>query len=233
MFIRLFLALLALLAVMWFMSWYGKADAIERNKAIKTGLLYFVAGSLLLLVVTGRIPVLFAAISAAVPLFHKLFAYRGLMGGIGRFAGQKFGPTKFTTSWLIVEYNLATRSLDGSVTRGHFEGKMLSQLNPDELEQLLAEVSGDYQSKLAVNAFMMARKGKSYDQNTQTPPHVNGKMSASQAYEILGLSPDVPDEQIKQAHKRLMQKLHPDRGGSSYLASQINAARDTLISRQA
>jgi hypothetical protein len=233
MFIRLFLALLVLMGVMWFMSWYGKASPGRRNQAIKTGLLYFVAGALLLLVITGRIPVIFAAISAAVPILHRLLAYRGLIGTIGRFAGEKFGPTSFTTLWLIVEYDMARRTLDGNIIRGQFEGRKLSQLSAPELDELLQEVREDFQSRAAVNAFIMASKGQSYKQNSQPPSNADGKMSASQAYEILDLQANATDDEVKQAHKRLMQKLHPDRGGSSYLAAQINAAKDTLLNRHA
>jgi len=231
MFVRLFLALLVLVGVMWFMSWYGKASPAQRNKSLKTGLLYAVAGALLLLVVTGRIPVIFAALSAAVPILHRLLAYRGLIGTIGRFAGEKLGPTRFTTLWLIVEYDMAHRSLDGSITRGQFEGRKLSQLSGSNLQALLEEVKDDFQSRAAVNAFIMARNGQRNQQNTPPPPSTGGKMTASQAYEILDIQTDATDEEVKQAHKRLMQKLHPDRGGSSYLASQINAAKDTLLNR--
>ncbi len=231
MFVRLFLALLVLVGVMWFMSWYGKASPAQRNKSLKTGLIYAVAGALLLLVVTGRIPVIFAALSAAVPILHRLLAYRGLIGTIGRFAGEKLGPTRFTTLWLIVEYDMARRSLDGSITRGQFEGRKLSQLSGSDLQALLEEVKDDFQSRAAVNAFIMARNGQRNQQNAPPPPSAGGKMTASQAYEILDIQTDATDEEVKQAHKRLMQKLHPDRGGSSYLASQINAAKDTLLNR--
>ena len=54
-------------------------------------------------------------------------------------------------------------------------------------------------------------------------------MSVEQAYEVLGLKPCANREEIIRAHKRMMQKVHPDRGGSDYLASQINQAKDTLL----
>ena len=54
-------------------------------------------------------------------------------------------------------------------------------------------------------------------------------MTAEQAYEILGLEPGASDEDIKEAHHRLMNKNHPDHGGSTFLATQINQAKDFLL----
>ncbi len=65
---------------------------------------------------------------------------------------------------------------------------------------------------------------------TNTSPN-RGSMSREEAYQILGLAPGASREQILSAHRRLMQKLHPDRGGSDYLAGKINQARDILLSR--
>lgn len=55
-------------------------------------------------------------------------------------------------------------------------------------------------------------------------------MNKKQACEVLGIEPGASKEEIIRAHKRMMQKVHPDRGGSDYLASQINQAKDTLLS---
>ncbi len=67
--------------------------------------------------------------------------------------------------------------------------------------------------------------------NQQGSQTANGKnsMSAEQAREVLGLKPDCSKEDIILAHRRMMQKVHPDRGGSDFLASQINTAKDVLL----
>ena len=58
----------------------------------------------------------------------------------------------------------------------------------------------------------------------------NATMSRQQAADILGVDVNASADEVKMAHKKLMQKMHPDRGGSDVLAKQINQARDTLLS---
>jgi DnaJ-class molecular chaperone len=54
-------------------------------------------------------------------------------------------------------------------------------------------------------------------------------MTADEAYEVLGLDAGASAEDVKEAHHRLMLKMHPDQGGSTYLASKINQAKDLLL----
>ena len=74
-------------------------------------------------------------------------------------------------------------------------------------------------------------KQQNGQQQTQAPPP-KGKhtMSSDEAMEVLALEPGYSKEDVIQAHRRMMQKVHPDRGGSDYLAAQINQAKDILLS---
>ncbi len=58
-----------------------------------------------------------------------------------------------------------------------------------------------------------------------------GRMSRDEAYSVLGLKPGASREEVLAAHRRLIQKAHPDQGGSDYLAAKINQARDLLLGK--
>ena len=77
-----------------------------------------------------------------------------------------------------------------------------------------------------INRFRQQANQQSSQQQT---PAGKAAMSKDQACEILGIKPDADKEEIITAHRRMMQKVHPDRGGSDYLAAQINQAKDTLL----
>jgi len=71
---------------------------------------------------------------------------------------------------------------------------------------------------------------KSQQSGQQSASKANpGKMTADEAREVLGVKANASKEEIVMAHKRMMQKVHPDRGGSDFLAAQLNQAKDTLL----
>lgn len=67
------------------------------------------------------------------------------------------------------------------------------------------------------------------EQARSGPTPGSSGMSREDAYAVLGLAPGASETAIREAHRRLMAKVHPDRGGSDYLAAQINRARDVLL----
>jgi hypothetical protein len=63
----------------------------------------------------------------------------------------------------------------------------------------------------------------------EAPPSRRGAMSHSEALKVLGLEEGATEEQIRAAHRRLILQIHPDKGGTSYLAAKINEAKDVLL----
>lgn len=78
-----------------------------------------------------------------------------------------------------------------------------------------------FQSRTATNA--------SARENATAAPPPRSDMTRDQARRILGLSTNATEQQVKEAHRRLMRRVHPDRGGSSQHAAQINRAKDVLL----
>lgn len=82
--------------------------------------------------------------------------------------------------------------------------------------------------------FWLARKQASSTQEPPKPPPAS--MALQEALDILGLTGDIgkgdiSESMVQDAHRRLIQKLHPDRGGNDYLAAKINQARDLLLEK--
>lgn len=185
----------------------------------------------LVLALAGRVHWLAAALTALPLLARKLIATvrQGwpLLRLWNRAGGPRIAP-RFRTPLLEVRIDLATGTIDGTVTAGQFAGQALSALTRQHLEQLRAELDpGDRKSLLLLNAYLARRFG-SAGNSGQQPPSPE-RPDTDEAWRILGLSPGASREDIIQAHKRLLQKLHPDRGGNDYLAAKVNAARDELL----
>ena len=234
--VRLLLGLAALVGLMWLAAWLGKATPAQRSRALKLIVLYGVAGALLLLVITGRIHWMFAAISAAVPWLQRVLLARQAWHLFKSSRGPRPGQTsKVQTAFLHMTLNHDSGQLHGEVTSGRFAGRTLESLSLEELLRLLEECrQGDSQSAALLEAYLDRTHSDSWRERAsadRTTAPAQGPMSTGQAADILGVSEEATAEEITDAHRRLIQRLHTDRGGTDYLAALINQARDTLTSK--
>lgn len=130
-----------------------------------------------------------------------------------------------------------TGALDGFVTAGPEAGRALDEFTLDELIVLARGFDSESWALLESyldrrfpawreNAQHATAGGSGTEERRATS---SGKMTAEEAYEILGLKPGAGRDEISRAHRGLMKKLHPDQGGSTYLAARVNEAKDTLL----
>lgn len=204
----------------------------------------------LVLIVMGRLPV--QALLAPV-IFLLSFLLRNvhllmrllplfLMGrrrsgsaGWGRQrASSAGGNSSIRTDWLDMSLDHSTGLMDGTVLQGRYQGQLLSALEMAALLQLADECRQDADSLQLLEAYLDRmhadwRESSQADSHTERAAPADAAMTEALALEILGLEPGASREEITAAHRRLMQKMHPDRGGSDYLAQRINAARDILL----
>ncbi len=150
------------------------------------------------------------------------------------------GRTKVETRYLRMSLSQQTGEMRGKILKGAHAGAHLSELTLKKLQALHAEyIRRDAESAALLAAYMEqvhgARQESGETQSEQTDDKqseqhkTNGKgMSREEAYEILGLKAGADSKAVTEAHRRLMQKMHPDRGGTNYLAAKINQAKDLL-----
>jgi hypothetical protein len=153
------------------------------------------------------------------------------------------GQSQVETDWLRMTLDRATGAMDGEVLRGRWIGRRLSDLNFRDLVALLQRC--DTQSAALLEAWLdrtqdagwreqaaaMAAEGGGH--GTGGTDHAGAApgagMTREQAWDVLGLAPGSSPEAIRAAHRRLMKLAHPDQGGSTWLAAQVNRAKDVLL----
>lgn len=157
----------------------------------------------------------------------------GWGGPSSKSAGQ---ASRVTTDHLAMELDHDTGAMSGRVLKGMFAGRDLDTLKPAEVALLWHDCRFiDPQSAQLLEAYL-DRIHPSWREDVSRGEREmrdrDGRMQPEEAYEILGLSPGATDEDIRRAHRELMLKLHPDRGGSTYLAAQVNEAKDVLLNQR-
>jgi hypothetical protein len=246
--VRLFPFLAVLALALLFVWWFMRTPPERVARILRQALLWVGGALLIFLAASGRLHWLFALFGAAAPFAQRILRLVQFMPLLQRMLGifhgarTASGPNSgqrstVRTRFLHMELEHDTGTLSGRVLEGRFKGHKLADLSLEQLLDLLAECSAeDAQSTAVLEAYLDREHGERWREGE--PADERGakqastdRMTRDEAYEILGLQPGADREQILQAHRLLMQKLHPDRGGSTYLATMINLAKDLLLDK--
>jgi hypothetical protein len=229
-----FLALGVLAAIGIGITWFLRANPSSLARAIRR-ILLVMAG-----IAAGGI--LIFSIRFLPELLPELLGLVGLLGTalLSRFLRQRAtrgfsSPgtaqrTEVRTAFLRAWIDHATGDVGGAVVAGRFAGRTLDSLGVDELGDLHAEAAADADSSRVLEAYLDRRLGPGWRSAQRSPPPgPRGDMNREEALAVLGLSDGATAEQIRSAHRRLIQRVHPDVGGSADLAARINRAKDVLL----
>lgn len=249
---RLVLLAAVVVGLLWFLSWFRRTPPEQVSKVLRRGALYGAIGFMILLALTGRLNPVFAAMAAALPVLVRgvnllrmlpaiqqvlrMFGIQGIPGATaGGAAGTGGRSSSIRTRFLDMTLDHDSGAMDGLVLEGTYRGRRLSELEIDQLMDLLAACrAGDAQSAAVLEAYLDRSHGDAWRETDAGRGASAGhpgeiQMTREEALAVLGLSAGAGHDEIRDAHRRLMQKLHPDRGGSDYLAAKINQAKKLLL----
>ena len=241
--VRVLLLLGVAAALIIFIRWLFR----QPPKVYWQWIVILIAVGLLLMVATGRAHWLTAVFAALLPFMRAILGLlsgvpllKRVLAGMGpaQSAAEPSGGQSSSVQSRYIRMSLAHDSgdINGEVLEGQFKGRALKQLSLEELLQLLRECQDVEESVALLQAYLdrvyadtwRQQAGAHGQQQASSGP---GEMSREEALQILGLLPDASEDEIIEAHRRLIQKLHPDRGGSAYLAAKINLAKESLLAR--
>ena len=218
-----------------FLRWFAQASVRDIATALKTFAAVFTALASTGLIFTGRFGLALITIAAAVMAVRALAQSRRGADAIGAGAGPS---SRVETRMLVMTLDHVTGDVVGEVTSGSFAGRELATMGLSELQALLAEARREDPPSVPLLEAYLDRRDPAWREaeagtgSAAPPGDAATAMDERTALEILGLEPGADEEAIRAAHRKLMARLHPDHGGSSYLASQINRARDYLLRRR-
>jgi hypothetical protein len=143
--------------------------------------------------------------------------------------------SRVRSAFLEMELHHDTGLMRGRILAGRHDGADLDTLDVATLTGFLTEI--DEESRALLMAYLDRRQPRWRDDlqddaaGRPSSAGGSGKMTEEEAYQILGVQPGASAEEIGRAHRSLMKKLHPDQGGSTYLAARVNEAKSVLSRR--
>jgi hypothetical protein len=229
----LIIGILALVLLLWLLHSFVRSDPHKVAAVLKiSGGIGALAGAAFF-GVRGRLEL-------AIPLGVTGLGLLGWIpwGPAGLWQRTQKSPgqvSRVRTAFVEMELDHDTGVMRGRILAGPHEGVPLDALDVPTLVGLLGTIDEESRALLAT---YLDRRDAAWREHAQgdaaagrgSAPR-SGPMTEQEAYQILGLEPGASAEEIGRAHRTLMKKLHPDQGGSTYLAARINEAKDTLLRR--
>ena len=221
--------------------WSVNANPANVARGIRLGAIWLAAMVVLAMAVTGRLPWLIGVLAPMVPITLAVLArarQRRRPATDWETGGGQQSSVK--SDYLDMTFDHDSGELDGRVIAGAFDGRMLSGMSLDEHKALLREIqmAQDSNSLNVLASFLDRTYGDDWRDGGDAgasegrrAASSGGTMTRDEAWRVLGLEPGAGEAEISAAHRRLMKQLHPDHGGSDYLAAKINEAKDLLLGR--
>jgi CysZ protein len=181
----------------------------------------------------GMVPVLnFIAMPSAVAGATALWVRE--LKGTCNYQGPH--ESRVATRGVLLVIDHLSGRVGGQVLTGPHRGRALEQVPTEDLLALLdLFYASDVATGEALEVYLERERGRKVrrphaqvrNEDEQRPPVQ--RMVADEARAVLGVAPGASADEVRAAHRRLMQRMHPDRGGSDYLAAKINEAKDVLL----
>jgi hypothetical protein len=206
------------------------AAAASRRAGWLTWTATAVFGLVLVLTLTGRMSWLTSLVAGALALLARLAAFAPHMMTLHQLWRRRAAATGNATATAWLDPSGSDVDLDARVLQGSFANRRLSQLSMQELAALRREIGIDVASLRLLVLHIAGRAGRASGAAAgAATASTDGTFGRAEAAAILGVDVNAGRDEIVAAHRRLMQRLHPDRGGSHHLAAQVNRAKDALL----
>jgi DnaJ domain len=212
---------------------FVNADPVRLARGLKVTGIVIAVLAMATLAISGRLAALLMPLAMLMPLLIRVRSV------LDRYRPPSGGQTSTVeTPFLRMTLDHDTGSMTGTILRGRFSGLRVEELGSADLVALLRESRAEDEEGARLLEAYLDRVHPDWREELAGEraggpgggtPRASGDVSVEEAYAILGLAPGADPEAIKEAHRRLMVKLHPDHGGSDYLATKINRARDVLL----
>lgn len=214
---------------------FVNADPAKLARGLKWTAIGLAALLFLFLLLSERFAFIWLPLTLAFPYLRQA---RSLFAGFRNAGAGGQTTSDVSTPFLRMTLDHDTGAMTGTVLAGSFAGMRLDELGTDDLLALLRECrAADEEGARLIEAYLDRlhpdwRDAFAGGQSTPPPRGGGSDMTVQEACDILGLAPGADEAAIKAAHHRLMMQLHPDHGGTDYLATKINRARDVLLKQR-